>query len=1135
MSKSMFFWFVIFSVSTLFLVGLCSTLAMADALAGPTSDVRLKNETIAITIDSHTGGLRTVTDRQLNKTYHIDDPGFLLELGEGKKEGSLARITPTDCTVKETNLAKDFVSVVFEARKAPAKIIVTYRLGPKDPFAEKLVRVDYLGKGDYNISRIDMFDWKMATKPTKSIPYYGYLYSDRSRVFQDQGVRAPSDNSIAYFFRYGDAGLFTMVSCDFVLMHQDKKSGRYRSTYWPGQILSAKERFTSEKGFIGVYRRKGRFHLPYKSNKYLKDFLTPNVDAALDRAEIEAVQTAVQKYLKPEVYMFLANGWALDLPYQLNSPEAAKKFKAAIDNIRRFPQMEALHFIDNFCGLSGEFAEYGLKMPIKPNRYAEEVFQYAKKQGIGLSMFIWTTRPQRDQSAEKHQELLKLDDKKKRMLDSYALSRQYTDFIFDTVSTLVKKYPQIQGLTYDFMYIYPDYDPDHGYLPGHGSLYAQWANIRDANRRIRREFPNLMLRYQIGWRSLGPWLAEHASFVHNAHDPNVENQRNFLDFHVGYQFANNYRLGSWFANNNKMFPRYMMNAFLVHKAHSFDAWDYGAWEYCIMSRIACGCGFGMLTAFPDKANGEVLPKEHAEFLDKWITWQRNHKDYYTRESELFGEPSPTNVDGYAYGNGKDSIVFVCNPTFETKTVVIPIDETIHLPRNKQRWTVKELYPEARYRVGPDDGVFNYGSRFVTRIPPQTVTLFEVKPDSPDEPLLLGAEGNIAVKSRKLVLYNLRGPTGIKRLVAIRLPQGQAASPPLIYHEKTIPTTRSKNLLLAAVRFDGQPIRPEVSDWRATREGKRLKIHATIDVPLEAKKVLEHQHQTMPVSRKYNTPKWLDRTAWLDSGRFIIHLPIVPPGIDPDPIRAPTPQKAIHKVKGFNITARLNGQPIKVHPNIMGLDKKSRWSGSFIDASKAIRYGQENELVLDLPPMPKQNVFGIYLSNLTPQYTDQFTILDPPSRVTSIDIPDATEAYPPIPKIITDGDRIKAWLELRISGHKSPLSRKAISVHDGRATEVRFMDTDPRWTIDEKGGKKSGSAPQRILIAIEGTASTQVRLGTDSASSCKFTLGEALRAWQARSDPFDPFALKLPWPTQKATVRIDLLEPPKEKQMIQEDL
>ncbi|MGD9126839.1 MAG: hypothetical protein PVH19_05610, partial [Planctomycetia bacterium] len=1022
----------------------------------------------------------------------------------------------------------------FKAKKVPVHVTVFYNIDKGDSFVEKIVLVRFLGKGDYNVSRVEMFDWKMAEKPTKAIPYYGFLYSDRSCVFKDNGVSAPSDNSIAYFFRYGDGGLFTSVSCDFVLMHQDKTSGRHRSTYWPGQILPAEKRFHSEKGFFGVYQRKGRFHAPYKPNKDLKDFLTPNVDAGLDRAEIEAVQTIVQKYLKPEVFIFLANGWALDLPYQLNSSEAVKKFKAAIDNIKRFPQMEALHFIDNFCGLSDEFTKNGLKMPVKPNRYAEEVFEYAKQKGIGLSMFIWTNRRQKDQATISDEELLTIDEKGKRRPDAIALSKSYGDFIFDTVSTLITKYPHIKGLTYDFMYIRPDHDPNHGYLPGHGSMYAQWANIRDTNRRIRKAFPDLMLRYQIGWRSLGPWLAEHASFVHNAHDPNIENQRNFLDFHVGYQFANNYRLGSWFANNNKMFPRYMMNAFVVHKTHSFDAWDYDAWEYCIMSRIACSCGFGMLSAFPDEAQGEVFSKEQRDFLDKWISWQREHKDYYVNESELFGEPSPKNVDGYAYGNGKDSIVFVCNPTFKTKMVAIPIDRTIHLPPGKQ-WTVKELYPEVRYRVGP----FNDGSRFVTTIPPQTVCLFEVKPYQADRALLVGVEGRLTPDpkdNQKLVLSGLRGPTGTKRLVGVRLPDNQTGPVELVYQGKTIPATREGVFLFAKIRFDGEEIRPEVFNWHATREGKRIKIRAKIDVPRDAKKLLDHKRKTMPVSKKYDTPKWLDRTAWLGPGRFIIHLPIAPPNLNIDEIRAGSPEKAIKKLKGFNVKARLNGQPIAVHSNIMGLDKRCRWSGFFIDATDAIRYGEANELELDLPPVRDQNFFGIYLPNLTPQYTDQCTVLDPPKSLTIVDMPDATEAYPPLPKLKVNHDSVTFWVALDISGRQPVLlPREAISVRGAISSKVRWPDADSRWAVDrdKKSGVLVDARKKRILLEIIGKPPTKIQIGTDPKTACTFTLGEMLHGWQARADRFDPLALELSWPSQKATVRVKLIAPPEKKPMVQE--
>ncbi len=66
-----------------------------------------------------------------------------------------------------------------------------------------------------------------------------------------------------------------------------------------------------------------------------------------------------------------------------------------------------------------------------------------------------------------------------------------------------------------------------------------------------------------------------------------------------------------------------------------------------------------------------------------------------------------------------------------------VNEEIHLPEGQRSYTIKELYAEERYRIGLNDGVFAHGSTSVVDVPPQTVMVFEVRPDEPTETLLLG--------------------------------------------------------------------------------------------------------------------------------------------------------------------------------------------------------------------------------------------------------------------------------------------------------------------------------------------------------------------------------------------------------------
>lgn len=1120
---------------------LFSTLPRAVS-AGENETLLLENAQVSLSVSRLTGGVTEVSNKLSGETYRIDDPGFLIELGTEKDPGTLGRISAAEAVVEEASVDQGEARVIFA--KGAATITVSYRLEPEDSFAVKRVRVDYGGEESFNVSHLEIFNWGLDPNPVKAIPYYGFLSQRMRAPVGDKTVTSPT-NSTAFFMRYAKGGMFTAVSCDYVFMHQEDESGRCRSGYWPGQIRKPGEPFESEMGLIGVYRREGFFHKPYSTTDELGgEFLKPNVDIRLDRAEIDGVRTAVQKFLKPERYTFVANGWAMGLPSQINTAESLEQYKRAIDVSQQFPNVEGIHFIDNFSGLSDAFGEHGLETPYELNPYIREAFDYAREKGMGLSGFVWASR---GQPAPEKPELLVLNEKGGRRR-GIALTEDYSDFILETYAKHAANYPHFMGLTFDFLYLYPDYDPSHGYLPGIGSLHAQWANMRNTLRRLRQQHPDWMLRTQIGWRQHGPWMAEHSSFVHNSMDPNISVQRNFLDFHASYQYANNLRLASWYAANCKMFPRYMMNSFLVHKNVDYDAWDYGAWRYCVLSRIAAGSGFGMLNGKPGFEGGERFPDDQKAFLTKWMDWQRERRDYYSRAASLFGEPRPTGVDGMAYGNGEESILFLCNPTFETQQVALPVNAEIHLPEESQ-YVIKEVYPEERYRIGIDDGVFDFGSEFVVEVPAQTIAVFEVEPVDRSRPYLLGIAGEIERTGDTLAVDNVSGPTGLTRQFAIRLPESGENVREVTMAGQPVPLQRREDLLVGTLRFSGEVIAPEIAGWRIEAgEGKTL---ATADffVPESAREIL--REQALPVTEKYrDDEEVLNTTAWLDWSRFIIHLPILPKGAVPEqePFLLDTPTLEEHEaeVTAFRPAALLNGEPVEVHSNFMRSversSKRKRLSGFFINASESIKYGKENRLILEFPGQTEVGYLAAFLSNLSPQATGEWEVLVPPDELLVEAWPNAEEAYPAAPFVTESPDGLTAYLKVSVRGRGAArFSTEQVVVEDGRLGNVTLLDPRKHGATGEITSMQlaDGTAAACFRFQVDGGSNTRIRLlSTDPdrrAEVASFTLGEVLEAWRGRGDPFETLALNLAGADGAETVIIELVGPASEKLAVRDAL
>lgn len=1126
------------------LAAIIPTLLPLQFLSGAGKDpVLLENAQLSIWVSPRTAGIIEISNKISGETYRIDDPGFLIELGTGSKPGTLGQITPAESTISETSVDQNEVKIAFA--KGPATITVSYRLDPKDSFAVKRVRVDYSGEGSYNVSRLEMFDWDLDPNPAKAIPYYGFLSQRVSVPLEGTRVATPT-NSTAFFMRYGKGGMYTAVSCDYVYMYQQAESQRCRSIYWPGQIKKSGEAFESEMGLIGVYRREGFFHTPYATTDRLGgEFLKPNVDIRLDRAEIEGMRTAVQKFLKPERYTFVANGWAMGLPSQINTPEAVEQYKQAIDVAQTFPGVEGIHFIDNFSGLSKEFGEHGLETPYELNPHIREAFDYSKEKGIGLSGFVWASR---GQPAPDIPELLVLNKRGERRARSLAFTEDYSDFIVNTFARHAAEYPHFMGLTFDFLYLYPDYDPDHGYLPGIGSLHAQWANARNTLRRLREQHPDWMLRTQIGWRQHGPWMAEHSSFVHNSMDPNISVQRNFLDFHASYQYANNLRLTSWFAANFKMFPRYMMNSFLIHKNVDYDAWDYGAWRYCVLSRIAAGSGFGMLNGKPHFEGGEVFPDDQKAFLAKWMDWQRERKDYYTRAASLFGEPRPTGVDGMAYGNGKDSFVFICNPTFESQQVALPVTGDIHLPPDAQ-YMIKELYPEERYRIGLNNGAFDYGSEFVVTVPAQTIAVFEVKQLQEDRPYLLGIAGEIKTTGDTWTIHEVSGPTGRARQFAVRLPESDAPASRVTVDGRDFPMKRKGQMLLGSIKFGGDIIDPEISDWKTRLVGGKTIVSAEFFVPESAREVLEQQ--ALPVSEKYrHQEEVLNSTAWLDWSRFIIHLPLLPRGAVPEEepflLESTSLEEHENELAAFRPSVSLNGEAVEVRSNFMRSversSKRKRWSGFFIDASASIEYGKTNTLTLEFPEQTRLGYFAAHLPNLTPQTTQNWKILAPPEALLVTPMPNAANAYPEVPVVSDDSTGITLYLRVSITGRgASDFATSQVAVERGDLGEVTLLD--PQKTARSGEGTliqlAEGLGRACLRFQVDGSNNTRIRLMIpDSAEGEEFgsfTLEEVLSAWRSRGDGFETLALELPGTNSADAITVELVGPASEKLAVRDTL
>jgi len=1116
------------------------------------SSIRLENDNLALLFDHDQCSVIAIENKLTGENHDIYDMGFSIEVGKDKDPGSLGAFTPENCQLDDVQNTAS--SVEYTYSKDLFKIVVSYQLEERYSFATKHITLSYRGQGLFNVRRLDILDFDLSPKPQKAMPYYGFSGGTGWYKVDDNEPKPTSDNSTAFFYRDIEGGLFSTVTCDYVLMQDDVETGRYRSTYWPGLILNSSQPFQSEDAAIGVYRRKGYFHPPAQpSDVVMSHFFSPNL-TRLDRSEIDAVMEVVNHYISPGVYKVYMNGYTIGLlgdpeipgpAVEIQTLEDLERFKECLDlsiSENGFEEFEMFHFVHSLAGLGLEFSVLGHNAVPAPNIFMDEFIRYAGSKGLDVSMFVFTSLgwpPPEDPSLytlnkEGKRDTVENNGNSKQRI---AITKAYTNFIYDTFNGMQERYQNMGAVSIDFMFIQPDYDSHHGYLPGRASLYPQYKNVIDMLAKFRQRYPDLMFRGMYGWNWLGPWLSNHFTFVHNSADPGVTRLRNFPDLRASYQYANNLRLTNWYTNNCKMFPRHKMNSYVVHNGIDYKAWDYLAWEYCVLSRIAVGWGFGFITNLPDAANGEVLPPETKAFLSKWVKWQKARTDYYLQETELFGEPRADGLDGYAYGNGEDSIVFICNPTYETLTAAVPVNSDIHLPAGKP-YTVKELYPEERYRIGHRKGLYDLDSTFMVDVPPQTVMVFEVKPDDPKKTLLLGIEGEIAkTAGNTLEINSIRGPAEQKRLFAVR-PGSDMSASKVYLDGKLVDLNSNDSLLLGSLQFDGEKVSPEVTEWNAIIDGDKFRLEADIDAPLAAQELLQQHKQRFPVSKVYHTEKWLRKTAWLDSSRFIIYLPFYPKDWEIDILNGEKIEKALEQ---FKVNARLNGKPIEVLSNVMrGHPELTRWAGFFIDATDQIEYGKINKLELESPAVPRENFRGIYLANLTRSYSTQYQVIDGVRALTQETVSDYQKAFLPKPNIQKKDSDYQLYLDLAItSENRASLQPNDITVKNASIKEMRITGTEPRWKYSNESNQNSqvhiDSKPIHVRMHVE--------VGSDSIITLPFNRGtvtinpvEALEKWRQTNDPYQIRAgVYKPDNSKGVTVTLNLIDSIKPESRVKVDI
>ncbi len=737
--------------------------------------LRLENAHVAVEIDRESGGVRTIRDKGQAVTYQMLGVGFVVatDAGAVRSEKALA--------VKEGG---DEVQLKFAGDGL--EVALHYRLRPDDRFIEKWLVIQSTDGKPYFLKEVVLED-VTATSPFSAIHFH-----------DDQTIwHCP----INFFLRGENGGCFAGLEYPW-WEHELRSKDGFRIGYKPNYPAVAGEVNTSEKYFLGVYRKEGisRYsHGPYpgrrtttlmdfkkdtglfqhfKNKKIPDEAVEPEV---LDWGEVWAMQDFMRTVLPDQPlpedgYWVWQNGWWASLFEP--KPEIIDRLKATgVHDIMTahtwygrgnhptaepyLSQMRAepLGFPADkgIAGLPGEAGPaFGLHSPhnvfldqFKPGEFTddfrappvmEEFIEHARKNGVHVSSFSLPGI-----WLDQKPEWASLDEAGKPNVYifgrkiSCAACDDYMKYLLATHEAVFTKYqPRWWGWDGRWM----NYWEVPLYRPG-----PKGVGVDPCFAKNHGHLPGD--GYYREWKNIQNFLAE----IRRRHPQMCLEQYcglarggpwalPYLNSDAGYYESNGAdmnRLQTWHNQNDRFRPVYKNYAALFgDNSRTFQ--------------------FNVLTTISTTAYCQIGPgykalalAENQDFLKKWRAWATTNFAYLKVKRDLFECPGYSPVDGSAHILGDRGLLFLFPGGFDKKVAPekiirasIPLNRWIGLKEDRAAiYQITEVHPNA----GTDRGTFRYGEDFLYDMPKDSAAILSIAPittDQKPQPAPLKADSEVII-------------------------------------------------------------------------------------------------------------------------------------------------------------------------------------------------------------------------------------------------------------------------------------------------------------------------------------------------------------------------------------------------------